>query len=95
MTIEEKAKWFDVAMRFGLEGKIHLVMKSYKNGVAKWAIVNTANNTVLNSNLEWEPEPPAKKRDESFLIRTRFSFEDAVALYKQYKMFSVETSQVV
>ncbi|WP_041356133.1 hypothetical protein [Melioribacter roseus] len=95
MTIEEKAKWFDVAMRFGLEGKIHLVMKSYKDGVAKWAIVDTASNKVLNSNLEWEPEPPLKQRDESFLIRTRFDFESAVALYKQYKMFAVETSEAV
>lgn len=90
MTVEEKAKWFDAALRFCLNGKIHLVLKSYINGVEKWAIVDTANNTVLNSNLEWEPEPPLAKRDESYLIRTRFGFEDAVAMYSQYKMFAPE-----
>jgi hypothetical protein len=90
MTTEEKAKWFDAALRFSLKGKIHLVLKSYKGGVEKWAIVDTSNNTVLNSNLEWEPELPLAKRDESYLIRTRFGFEDAVAMYTQYKMFATE-----
>ncbi len=90
MTIEEKAKWFDAALRFALKGKIHLVQKSFKDGVEKWAIVDTSNNTVLNSNLEWEPELPLAKRDESYLIRTRFGFEDAVAMYTQYKMFATE-----
>ncbi len=90
MTIEEKAKWFDAALRFALKGKIHLVQKSFKDGVEKWAIVDTSNNTVLNSNLEWEPEIPLAKRDESYLIRTRFGFEDAVAMYTQYKMFATE-----
>ncbi len=89
MTIEEKAKWFDRALRFVLDGKIQLIMKSYKDGVAKWAIIDTEKNLVLNSNLEWEPEPPlAKDRDEAFLIRTRFNFETAVSQYQQYKMFA-------
>jgi len=92
MTIEEKAKWFDAAVRFCLKGKIHLILKSYKNGVEKWAIVDTSNNTVLNSNLEWEPELPLAKRDESFLIRSRFSFEDAVSMYSQYQMFAPESN---
>ncbi len=88
MTTEEKAKWFDAALRFALEGKIHLVMKSKTDGVANWAIVNTENNTVLNSNFEWEPEPPVAQRDEAFLIRTRFDFDTAVNLFQQYKMFA-------
>lgn len=92
MTVEEKAKWFDAAIRFSLKSKIHLVLKSYKNGVEKWAIVDTSNNTVLNSNMEWEPEPPAAKRDDSFLIRSRFSFDDAVAMYSQYRMFAEESN---
>ena len=92
MTIEEKAKWFDAALKFGLRGKIHLVLKSYKSSIEKWSIVNTSNNTVLNSNMEWEPEPPLAKRDESFLIRARFSFDDAVALYTQYQMFAEESN---
>ena len=92
MTVEEKAKWFDAALRFCLKGKIHLVLKSYKDGVEKWSIVDTSNNTVLNSNLEWEPEPPLAKRDESFLIRARFSFEDAVGMYTQYQMFAEEST---
>ncbi len=90
MTTEQKAKWFDAAIRFVLEGKIHLVMKSKVDGVANWAIVNTENNTVLNSNFEWEPEPPVNQRDEAFLIRTRFDFDTAVNLYQQYKMFAEE-----
>ncbi len=92
MTIEEKAKWFDAALKFALKGKVQLVLKSYKNGVEKWAIVNTSNNTVLNSNMEWETELPLAKRDESFLIRTRFSFDDAVAMYSQYQMFAEESN---
>ena len=89
MTIEEKAKWFDKALRFALDGKIHLIMKSYKDGVGKFAIIDTAKNLVLNSNMEWEPEPPlAKDRDEAFLIRTRFDFETAVMQYDQMKMFA-------
>jgi hypothetical protein len=89
MTIEEKAKWFDKALRFSIEGKIQLIMKSYKDGVGKFAIIDTAKNMVLNSNMEWEPEPPlAKDRDESFLIRTRFDFETALMQYDQMKMFA-------
>ena len=92
MTIEQKAKWFDAALKFALKGKIHLVLKSFKNGVEKWAIVDSDKNTVLNSNLEWEPELPASKRDESFLIRTRFGFEEAVNLYSQYQMYGEESN---
>jgi hypothetical protein len=88
LTLEEKAKWFDAALRFGLKGSIHLVMKSKINGKANWAIVDTKTNKVLNSNLEWEEEPPAKKRDEAFLMRTRFDFETAVQLFQQYLMFA-------
>ncbi len=88
MTIEEKAKWFDAALRFGLEGTIQLVMKSKQGSEAKWAIVDTSNGSVLNSNLEWEVEPPVNQRDESFLIRARFSFDDALAMWQQFKMFA-------
>jgi hypothetical protein len=89
MTIEEKAKWFDKALRIALDGKIHLIMRSYKDGVGKWAVIDTEKNLVLNSNMEWEPEPPlAKDRDQGFLIRTRFEFEMAVSQYEQMKMFS-------
>jgi len=89
MTTEEKAKWFDKALRFCLDGKIHLIMKSYKDGVGKFAIIDTAKNLVFNSNMEWEPEPPlAKDRNEGFLIRTRFDFETALMQYEQMKMFA-------
>ena len=88
MTDTEKAKWFDAAMRFGLEGKIHLVMKSKVDGVANWSITDTSNGNVLNSNMEWEEEPPSSQRDESFMIRARFDFDSAVAIWQQYKMFA-------
>ncbi len=89
MTVEEKANWFDKALRFCLDGKIHLIMKSYKDGVGKFAVIDTAKNLVLNSNMEWEPEPPlAKDRDEAFLIRTRFDFDTAIMQYEQMKMFA-------
>ncbi len=91
MTTEEKAEWFDVATRFSLGANINLVMKSRKDGISKWAIIDTKNNKVLNSNFEWEDEPPsANSRDEAFLIRTRFDFETAVNLFQQFKMFSEE-----
>ncbi len=85
---QDKIKWFDLAVKFQVEGLIFFVMKSRKNGVCSWAIEDTANHTVLNSNLEWEEEVPLAKRDEAFLIRTRFDFETAMALYDQYKMFA-------
>lgn len=88
MTNEEKVKWFDAAIRFVLDGKIHLVMKSRLNGLGNWSIVDTAANKVLNSNMEWEDEPPLNKRDDSFMIRARFKFDDAVAMWEQYKMFA-------
>ena len=89
MQLEEKAKWFEKALKFALDGKIHLIMKSNKNGVAKWAIIDSEKSLVLNSNLEWEPEPPlVKDRDESFLIRARFDFDTAVSLYEQLKMYA-------
>lgn len=88
MSDEEKIKWFDRATTFVLNGKIRLTMKSYQDGNAKWAILDTGENKVLNSNLEWEPEPPFKQRDENFMIRARFSFDDALSLFEQYKMFA-------
>lgn len=88
MTDTEKAKWFDAAMRFGLDGKIHLIMKSKINGKANWSIVDTSNGMVLNSNMEWEEEPESSKRDEGFMIRARFDFDSAVAIWQQYKMFA-------
>ena len=87
MTDKEKAKWFDLAIKFMLAKNIYLVMKSRVKGDAQWAIIDTQNNKVLNSNLEWEDEVPLDKRDEAFKIRTRFSFEQASGLYEQYKMF--------
>lgn len=89
MTTEEKAKWFDAAIRFQLDGTIHMVMKSRTNGEGSWAIVDISNDTVLNSNLEWEEELPVAKRDESYLIRTRFPIDSAMAMFEQYKMFAM------
>ena len=88
MTDQEKIKWFDAAVKFQLEGTIFLVMKSRTNGKGNWAIHDSSNNNVLNSNMEWEEDPPVSKRDEAFLIRTRFDFDSAHAMYEQYKMFA-------
>lgn len=88
MTDADKIKWFDRSVKFQLSGLIFLEMKSRKNGVGVWVIEDTKNNTVLNSNMEWEPEPPLAKRDEAFLIRTRFDLETAITMYDQYKMFA-------
>ncbi len=89
MTDEEKVKWFDSALKFELDGKIQMVMKSRTDGAGAWAIINYADDTVLNSNMEWEPELSVENRDESFLIRTRFPFESASAQWEQYKMFAM------
>jgi hypothetical protein len=89
MTVEQKEIWFNKALKFALDGKIQLIMKSYLNGIAKWAIIDTEKNLVLNSNLEWEIEPAfVKDRTESFLVRARFDFETAISLYDQFKQFS-------
>lgn len=88
MTTEQKAKWFDAAMRFAVDDNVHLIMKSKINGKANWSIVDISNGNVLNSNMEWEEEPPLAKRDESFIIRARFGLDDALAMYQQYKMFA-------
>ena len=87
MTVEEKAEWFEKATRFQVEGKIFFVMKKREKGVGSWAIINTADNTVLNSNMEWE-KAEFGKRDEAFLIRTLFDLESAMAMWEQYKMFA-------
>ncbi|MFA6979099.1 MAG: hypothetical protein WC209_07210 [Ignavibacteriaceae bacterium] len=88
MTDTEKIKWFDRSVKFQLNGLIFLEMKSRKNKVGVWVIEDTKNNTVLNSNMEWELEPTPAKRDEAFLIRTRFDLETAISVYEQYKMFA-------
>ena len=41
MLVEEKVKWFDKALKFALDGKVHLIMKSNKDGIAKWAIIDS------------------------------------------------------
>lgn len=88
MTDADKIKWFERCVKFQLNGLTFLEMKSRKNKVGVWVIEDTKNNTVLNSNMEWEPEPPLNKRDEAFLIRTRFDLETAITMYEQYKMFA-------
>jgi len=90
---QDKIKWFDRAVKFQLDGLIFLTMKSRKSNGAKWAIEDWSNPSkikVLNSNMEWEDELPKAKRDEAFLIRTRFDFESALMMYEQYKMFTME-----
>lgn len=89
MIDSEKIKWFDRAVKFQLDGMLFLVMKSRKSDSAQWAIEDVPNGKILNSNLEWEDEPEKAKRDESFMIRTRFDLETAITMYEQYKMFSV------
>lgn len=88
MTDAEKVKWFDRSVKFQLSGLIFLEMKSRKNKAGVWVIEDSKKNTVLNSNMEWEPEPIPEKRDEAFLIRTRFDLETAITMYDQYKMFA-------
>jgi len=88
VTDEEKIKWFNKAVKFQIEDLIFMTMKSRKNGVASWAIEDINTHKVLNSNMEWEEEPPLAKRDEAFLIRARFDFDTAIVMYEQYKMFA-------
>ena len=90
LSDQDKIKWFDLAVKFQIDGLIFLVMKSRKNGKCSWAIEDMKTSKVLNSNMEWEMELPAAKRDEAYLIRTRFDFDTAAAMYEQYKMFTQE-----
>lgn len=62
-------------------------MKKRVKGEGYWAIINFADNTVMNSNMDWEPADFGK-RDESFLIRTLFPLDSAMAQWEQYKMFA-------
>lgn len=93
LSEQDKIKWFDIAVKFQIEGLIFLTMKSRKKDKCFWAIEDMKNNKVLNSNMEWEDEVPSAKRDEAFLIRTRFDFDTAVSMYEQYKMFTQEPAQ--
>lgn len=88
MTDQEKIIWFDKSVKFQIEGLVFLVMKSRKNGIGSWAIQDLKTQKVLNSNMEWEVEPPLDKRDEPFLIRARFDFDTALVMFEQYKMFA-------
>ena len=88
LSDQDKIKWFDCAVKFQLDGLIFLVMKSRKAGAEAWAIENMSTGKVLNSNMEWEDELPLAKRDESYLIRTRFDFDTTLVMYEQYKMFA-------
>ncbi len=88
LSNEEKIKWFDQAVKFQLNGMIFLTMKSRKDGVGAWAIEDVQTNKVLNSNMEWEDEIPLPQRDESYLIRTRFAFDAALAMFEQFKAFA-------
>jgi|GEM_PF-695122 len=90
MTNDEKAKWFSRAVKFQLEGLIFLEMKSRKNGIGTWVIEDGKSKAFLNSNLEWEAETAQSQKDESFIIRTRFDLDTALALYEQYKMFNLD-----
>jgi hypothetical protein len=89
LSDKDKIKWFDDAVKFQLDGTVYLVLKSRKNGVGSWAIEDIAVHNVLNSNMEWEKELPLAQRDAAYLIRTRFEFEAATAMYEQFKMFAV------
>jgi hypothetical protein len=88
MSDEDKIKWFEQATQFQLEGMIFIVMKSRKDGVGSWAVQNMETKEVLNSNMEWEPEPPKAQRDEAFMIRARFDRDTAFVMFEQYKMFA-------
>ena len=90
LSDQDKIKWFDLAVKFQIDGLIFLEMKSRKKGKCSWAIQEMNSNKVLNSNMEWENEVPLAQRDEAFLIRTRFDFDTAVSMYEQYKMFTQE-----
>jgi len=90
---QEKIKWFDLAVKFQIDGLVFLVMKSRKKDKCSWAIEDMKTGKVLNSNMEWENEIPVSQRDEAFLIRTRFDFDTAASMYEQYKMFTQEPAQ--
>ena len=90
LSDQEKIKWFNLAVRFQIDGMIFLSMKSRKNEIGSWVIEDLVSQKVLNSNLEWEDERPLAERDQSYMIRTRFEFDAAVAMYEQYKMFAQE-----
>lgn len=91
MEDKEKLEWFERAVKFQLEGMIFMTMKSRKGGVGSWVIEDLQSNKVLNSNLEWEDELPKSKRDEAYMIRTRFDFDTAKSMFDQYKMFAEMT----
>jgi hypothetical protein len=90
MGEQDKIKWFEKAVRFQLEGLIFMIMKSRKGGAGIWTIEDTGSKKVLNSNMEWETELSIPKRDQAFLIRTRFDLETAMTIFEQYKMIAVQ-----
>ncbi len=85
---QEKIQWFERAVKFQLDGLIFLTMRERKSSGGVWVVEDLKNHKILNSNMEWEDDLPKDKRDESFMIRTRFDFETAMTMYDQYKMFA-------
>lgn len=54
-----------------------------RRGDGVWA-VTTSTRSCVNTYLEREFEPMPSWRDEDFIARTRFNFEDAFALADRY-----------
>lgn len=90
MTDQEKVEWFNKAVKFQVFGLVFLTMRSRKNSGATWVIEDISTGKILNSNLEWEDDLPPAKRDQSFIIRTRFDFDTSLVMIEQYKMVMAE-----
>lgn len=56
-----------------------------------WAI--TRHGSCFNTELEWEWEPMPSSRDEEYLNRNRYTFEDAVKMVKSGYFEVVENLQ--
>lgn len=59
-------------------GGVTVERRQQLSGPDRWAVVD--GRAVLNTDGEWEYEPLPSNRTDEFLLRTRFSLEEALKL---------------
>ena len=71
---------------------IRIEMRSGR-GDRHWAI--TRGVQTLNLDLEWEYEPSPSQRDDVYLARNRFTFDDAKEILERWVLQELQPVRVV
>lgn len=70
-----KATRFDMGLF--KESEVTVEVRRFEN-TTRWAVL--CGSSVLNADSKWEYEPMPSSRDDDFIARTRFDFDDAWSL---------------